>query len=87
MMSGPEALPLPCPSEETHHPVRQACRPRCDPATSNLLPCRMTLFTKHLLLLHAHWGLMKNILGLFLAGLFIVRGSERRSWGNALVCG
>ena len=47
----------------------------------------MTLFTKHLLLLHAHWGLMKNILGLFLAGLFIVRGSERRSWGNALVCG
>ena len=46
-------------------PVREACRPRCDPATSNLLPCRIALFTKHLLLLHAHWGLMENILGRF----------------------
>ena len=83
MLSGLEALPLTRPSKETHYPIREACHTRCDLITSNLLHCGIACFTKHLLLLHTHWGLMENILGSFLAGLFVVR----RSWGDALVYG
>lgn len=44
---------------------REAGRPRCGPATSKLLPCRIALYTKLLLFLYAHGGLTENILGSF----------------------
>lgn len=65
MASGLEALPLPVHPRRPITPVREAGRPRCGPAASELLPCGTALYTKHLLFLYAHGGLTENILGSF----------------------